>query len=342
MESKETKERSSNFELLRIVLMLMIIVLHYFNGGMGGLFGAVESETINYYLAHFLESLCIIAVNVFVIITGYFSCKKTIIKISKIINLYGLSIFYGVVISFATIMFTHQTLNLSNVKKILVVAFDRWFLVIYCILYLLIPYINKLINSLKQKQFEILLIINTIVFYIWPTIFTSTTVKDGGYGIINFVNLYMVGAYIKMYRDNNISKRLSIVIYLVCTIITTVHSFSGWAAWNYNTITNLIGSIAIFELFKSIKIKKSTIINKLSTYTFSTYIIHENAFWAKILYREIFHSNKYWSSNKMILNLLISTIGIYVICILIEFVRRLILKKIIDDNIDKIQYEISC
>jgi len=338
-ENKETKERSSNFELLRIILMLMIIVLHYFNGKMGGLLSAVENQSFNYYLSHFLESLCIIAVNVFVIITGYFSYKKTKVKINKVINLYGLSIFYGIIISVGIIFITKIDLKLSS---ILTVAFNRWFVVIYCILYLLIPYINKLINSLTKKQFEILLIINIIFFYIWPTFFTTTTIKDGGYGIINFVNLYMIGAYIKIHRDNNISKKLSIIVYLICTTITTIHSFSEAVAWNYNTITNLIGSIAIFELFKSMKMKNNKFINKLSTYTFSTYIIHENAFLATILYRKIFSSNEYWNSNWMFFNLVISVIGIYVICIALEFIRRLIFKKIFDDKIEKIKYEISC
>lgn len=338
-ENKETKERSSNFELLRIILMLMIITLHYFNGKMGGLLSAVEHKSFNYYLSHFVESLCIIAVNVFIIITGYFSYKKTKIKISKVINLFGLSIFYGILISVVIIFTTDTEFKL---RSILTVAFSRWFVVIYCILYLFIPYINKLINSLTKKQFEILLIINTIFFYIWPTFFTETTIKDGGYGIINFINLYMIGAYIKLYRDNNISKKISIIVYLTCTIITTIHSFSKTTAWNYNTIINLIGSIAIFELFKSIEMKNHKCINKLSTYTFSTYIIHENAFLVTILYRKIFSANEYWNSNGMFLNLITSVIGIYIICIIIEFVRRLIFKKIFDDKIEKIKYEISC
>lgn len=342
VENKETKKRSSNFELLRIVLTLMIIALHYFNRTYGGLLKEVENNSFNYYLSHILESACIIAVNVFIIITGYFSCKKNSIKLHKPINLYALSIFYGIIISGIVIFITKMNIDLSVIKKILTTTFSRWFVVIYCILYLLIPYINKLINSLTKKQFRILLIINTIFFYLWHTFFTTTTVEDGGYGIINFINLYMIGAYIKMYKDEDIAKRKSILVYLACTLITTIYSFFTGRAWAYTTIMNLISSIAIFELFKSVKIKENKFINKLSTYSFSTYIIHENSFFAIILYRGLFHSNEYWNNNLMIVNLIISIVGIYAICVLIEFVRRLIFKRIFDDKIEKVKYEISC
>lgn len=334
-------ERSSNIELLRIILIIMIIVLHYFNASMGGLLGAVEENSVNYYLSHFLESLCIIAVNVFIIITGYFSYKKTSIKISKPINLFVMSIFYGIIISCTIIFMDNSGINKLHIYEIVKVSLTRWFVVIYCILYLLIPYINKLINSLTKKQFKTLLLINIIFFYVWP-IFSGITIQDGGYGIVNFVNLYMIGAYIKMYKDENVPKTLSIIVYLECTLITTICSFYITRCWLYSNIINLISSIALFELFKSIKMKNSKLINKLATYTFSTYIIHENSFLVTVLYRKVFSSDQYWNSNYMILNLIICTFGIYAICILVEFIRRLLFKKIIDDKINNIKYEISC
>ena len=62
--------RKSNIELLRIILIIMIITLHYLNGGIGGALSNTNPNTFNYYLITFIESLCIVAVNVFIIITG--------------------------------------------------------------------------------------------------------------------------------------------------------------------------------------------------------------------------------------------------------------------------------
>ena len=79
--------RQSNIELLRIIMILAIIGLHYFNGEMGGLLVNAKTNTLNYYISHIIESLFIVAVNVFVLITGYFSVSKKSINFRKLIQL---------------------------------------------------------------------------------------------------------------------------------------------------------------------------------------------------------------------------------------------------------------
>lgn len=318
----------------------MIIILHYFNSQMGGLFENVKKFSMNYWISHFIESACIIAVNIFIIITGYFSYKKEEVRISKVIKLLFLMFFYGIIISSAIIS---TGLVKFNIKDFVMSVTSRWFVIIYIILYLMIPYINKIINSLSQKEFRTLMLINIFFFYLWPTIFTGTTLKDGGYGIINFINLYMIGCYIRLFKDDNkISKFLLLLIYILCTCLTCAFSVFSSRAWEYSSIMNLANSIVLFLFFKELNIKGNKIINQLSTYTFAIYLIHENSFISTILYRKLFHSDKYWNNNLMIVNLIISVIGIYSICIAIEFLRRVLFRKIFDDNIDKIQWTISC
>lgn len=341
-------ERNSNFEFLRIILILMIITLHYINGDIGGLLYNVDIGSFNYYLSHFLESFCIIAVNVFVIITGYFSYKKTSIKISKVLKLFLLSIFYGLVISIGIILFKKIPIDISVIKQIVSTCFSRWFVVIYCILYLLIPYINKIVHSINEKQLRTLIIINVIFFYIWPSFFTMTTLTDNGYGIINFVNLYLIGVYIRLYKDSFNKMFVSIIVFLLSTGITFWFSLnSNWAwyvptHWDYSFIFNLISSVSFFLIFKNIKIKNNKFINKLASYSFAIYIIHENSFLRKILYRDIFNSDLYWNRKSMIINLVITVIGIYIVCVVIEFIRRVLFKRVVDNNIDKVKKENSC
>ena len=44
----------------------------------------------------------------------------------------------------------------------------------------------------------------------------------------------------------------------------------------------------------------------------------------------------------MIVHLGFTVISIFILCIALEYIRRLVFKKWIDDNIDKIKYEIDC
>ena len=64
-------KRQANFELLRIVAMLMIIVLHYLNKG-ELLTAYTTDRTVINYAAHLIEAFCIVAVNCYVLLSGYF------------------------------------------------------------------------------------------------------------------------------------------------------------------------------------------------------------------------------------------------------------------------------
>ena len=70
-----TKKRNANFELLRIIAMLMIVVLHY-NSHSGALLIPGEPATGVQIFATLMESFCITGVNVYVFLSGYFLWKK--------------------------------------------------------------------------------------------------------------------------------------------------------------------------------------------------------------------------------------------------------------------------
>lgn len=335
--------RKSNIELLRIILIMMIITLHYLNGGIGGALSNTNPNTFNYYLITFIESLCIVAVNVFIIITGYFSYKKNSIKVSKTVHLFSLCIFYGVLIYLFMIIIKHTIINKDSIGVLLKTILNRWFVLSYIILYLFIPYLNKLINSISKENLKLLIIINTIFFYIFSTFYINTLIHDNGYGIINFISLYFIGAYIGKYYDKKkIMKYKTIAVYIGCALLTLLFSLlTNKEAFAYSSVFNVVGAIALFLTFKNIDIKGNKLINKISTYTFSTYIIHENAFLGVFLYKTVFKCNKFYNSNLLIVNLIYTVLGIYLICIIIEFIRRLLFSKLIDKNIEKIKYEIK-
>lgn len=333
---KETNKitRNSNIELLRIVLILMVISLHYLNGADwgGGLLSHVTQGSLNYYIANFLESAFIMAVDTFIIITGYFSLNKTSIRIAKPIKLYSLLIFYGLIFSAFMLCFKNPVMNFETLKFVAKTICYRWFLVIYCVLYILIPFLNKFIHSLTQKQFFTLLVINAIFFYVINTFSPWLTVNDYGYGIVNFINLYLVGAYLKLYHPDPLPKKIGSLIFLGCVLFTTVFSiiplaFASSRAWSYISIFNLISAIALFEFFRAMDIKYNSVINYFASYTFAVYIINGCGPVPPFVYRKIFKSDLYWNHPHMIFNFIICVLGFYCICVVIEFMRRCLFSK---------------
>lgn len=232
--------------------------------------------------------------------------------------------------------------TIHNCLKMVKMATSQWFVIIYSILYLLIPFINPVIRVMSKKNYQQLLMIDIFFFYIWPTFYTSTTSNDAGYGIVNFISLYFIGAYINKFQTSKIAMWKSFSAYIIFSLITMTFSFYFENAWNYNSIFVLGGAIALFEFFISLKIKYNSVINMLAAFTFSVYLINVNGLFNKFLCQSVFHSNYYWHKSMIILNSIITVAGIYIICICLEFLRRQLFdKKIFNLLVNKVRSSIK-
>ena len=111
--------RDSSFELLRIIMMIYIVFIHF--GSVSGYYSyAPKLPTGHYYLYHFAWLATRCPVNVFFILTGYFLTKKDIsykkIK-EKIKKIYKLMIFYSITICLTGLIFHLWKFNEINIPK---------------------------------------------------------------------------------------------------------------------------------------------------------------------------------------------------------------------------------
>ncbi|MDE5952479.1 MAG: acyltransferase family protein, partial [Acetatifactor sp.] len=65
------KKRIASIELLRILAMMMVVMLHYLSKG-ELLTSLTEEFDASSYIAWLLEAFSIVAVNVYMLISGYF------------------------------------------------------------------------------------------------------------------------------------------------------------------------------------------------------------------------------------------------------------------------------
>ena len=82
---KKLKSRDSNFEAMRILSMFFIVMYHIFVHGK-----VLEHATGKIsILSIFIESILLVCVNSFILVTGYFQCEKKINfeKVIKIISI---------------------------------------------------------------------------------------------------------------------------------------------------------------------------------------------------------------------------------------------------------------
>lgn len=344
MSSDENTIRDSNFELLRIVLISMIICLHYLK--YGGALHALKPFNSNYYIALGLESLFIIAADCFILITGYYQINGKL-KLKKVINLWTQVIFYSVTISS---IFWFTKIEPINISKIFVTFFPiisgtYWFVTLFIVLYLFSPFLNIALHNMKKEDHKKLILVSAVFFVLLPSI-NFTYFTDTGYSLYNFVFLYCVGAYVRKYDLPVKNLTFFLFGYLMCSFlifsgVMLLRTFSETPEyfftdpWNYNFIFVELGAICLFMVFKNIKIQ-SPMINFIATSVFGIYLISNHPFVLDVLYSKILHCADYYYSPLFVRHMLFSGVGILVSCLIIDFFRQklfLVLHKLIPKSI---------
>lgn len=339
-------ERKSNFELLRIVLMLFIVAGHVtmYSGKLSVI------GTSDYYITNITRSFCMISVNTFILLSGYFGIK---LKVDKLIKLDFRVIFYTWIIFIISVILKIHEINI--IKDILlifpVITKQYWFITIYFVLCIISPFLNKFLNSLSKQELKIFLIISFVLFYIISSfcylVNAEQIIYDAGYGIVNFVCLYSLGYYLKNYYEDKYNFKVYLISYIIISlftflsneIITRIMGFYFNSFISYNTVFTLLGAIFLFMAFKNLNIKNTKTINKIASKCLIVYVLHMNPTISKYLFKNILKVNEL-TGIKLILGLIIIPFIIYAISYVIDIIVDFILKPI-ENKIPKKQFELS-
>ena len=331
------KNRSSNFELLRIISMLFIILHHFciYNNYQFNKYITLNDISFSFFRCGGKLGVCL-----FVMTTGYFMIKKNI-KFNKLIELEIQVLFYSIGTYLIFIIFFHKEFILNEFIKCLFPNSFKlyWFFSSYFILYLCIPYLNKLILSITKKEFFSLLIIGFVFLILIPSIiFINKTIPD----TIYVFYYYMIGSYIRLYVKNIHWKfrllGICFIMYMYIVFIFTylnILSLSNSSLQQYTFIIShfssilvFICAISLFLFFKNISISKNKIINYLASFSFGVYLFHEHIFMRDYLWGDLFNINKIIKTKNIFLYGLLVAVTIYIAGSLIELIRILLFSKI--------------
>lgn len=348
----ENKMRESNFELLRIIAMMFIFVYHYIN--YGGILN-VGSYTINKLIALFLYSGGRVGVNIFILIMGYFMINSKF-KIKKVFKMMFQVFFYSVILAILSVYRLNSNFEATSIKEYFtpILSAVYWFATYYVIIYLITPFLNKLIKSLGKNGCKKLIIISTVILSLIPTI--SYRITFASELFTWFVYMYILGAYIREYnfdfKNKKTSKILSLLypivafITVIITILINKYCYCNIDITHFYgmySILVVISSISIFMWFKNMHIKGNKIINFFGKTSFAVYLLHDHLLYKNILWTLDVKTQLVEQSPAYIFigHLFISMILIYILTSIIEFLRINILEKplfkikIFDKYLDK-------
>ena len=335
------KNRNSNIELLRLVLMFMVVLLHFNNDTMGGAFVYARNFPTENFVLHFLESLSVCAVNCFMIVSGYFLYTNRRIKFSKVADILLIVVFYRFLNYLMQIVFLREPVSVKHLIALFLPM--NYFAIFYVICYMFSPFAAKMWNDLDNRKSDILVSLLLSIFVVVPTLLDisenvnlkiaaslspiSTVGNGGGYTIVQFFVMLSLGMWL---RKRKFAPKANMLLgfYIGSSLIMTLLIKMLPSLYNYCSIFTVITAVCIFLLFNKMKMQNRAL-NFCSKSCFAIFCIHTGGFantlWKKYLITEGhfttgFANTLFWA--------FVSVIAMFFACLVLSVLCRLFFGKI--------------
>lgn len=274
-------KRASNFELLRILLIIFVIALHYNDSSRQGAFFFIENASIlNKFFLYSMESLSLCAVNTFLCLSGFFLSGKDFVNVRKIIHIFTILFAYRI-FSYLPWAITHHNLSLIGFVKCFIPS--NYYANLYCVVVLLSPFLNRVTNKFDEKNYNLFMIMLLTLFSIIPTVTVYLPLSQSvstislygngrGFTIVNFILLYYVGGFIA--KKNYSSITMSLMMYFASSLIICILMFvNRTAIIAYCNIFVVLQAASLIVIFKNFHFQ-SMIVNSIAKSVWGIFCIH--------------------------------------------------------------------
>ncbi len=282
--------RNSSIELMRIIAMSMVLLHHFCGQVVGFQFytvgGGSYIKTINWIPVIFMESFTIVAVNVFILISGYFSIKLRLSSVLKFVIVCSLFLMFHL---FFRVVYLKEPL--MNYMQIImpITKNSAWFVKCYFMLMLLSPILNKAFASITKQQ-ALIMAISFFVINIYMGFIHRNPINSDGYTVSQMIFIYFIGRLMNLFSIPQKLTRckwgylyilLSFILALGICISVKYAPKEAFRLLSYNNPLVIISSICFFSIF-ILGHFENRILNYLATGAFGIYLIHQNyIFWIK-------------------------------------------------------------
>uniref|UniRef100_UPI0040575DC8 acyltransferase n=1 Tax=Acetatifactor sp. TaxID=1872090 RepID=UPI0040575DC8 len=339
--------RMANLELLRCIAMMMVVVLHYL--GKSNLLGDMSagSLTTTQIVAWVLEAFSIVAVNVYMLISGYF-LSSTSFKLSRLIKLWLQVWFYSVGVGLLAAVTGILPAEECNTHYLLSLIFPvsmghYWFMTAYIFLYLILPLIGMAVQKMSKGQMQMSLGGLLLVFCVLKSILPFRLEMDSkGYDCIWYLCVFLTAAYIRRFGLPLIQKKwkavclygiASMAIFTETMCLHQVYLRTGSlglimkVALEYNHIFPFLAAVGLFVTFLMTDV--SGVIAKLALriapYTLGVYLLHENM-GVRYAWQEWLGANKVSSIPGLLFWVLAAVVIVFIVGVIADILRDLFMK----------------
>lgn len=321
MNLEKLQNRNPAMDILRIVAVLCVISIHFFyHTG----YYSTTADNVPMYFATVLRTLFSVCVPLFMILSGFLLCNKTLKKgyysgIRKTIIVYILVAIACIIYKSCNGSYTLTTLTFFTGIFDFSGANYSWYIEMYIGLFLIIPFLNIIYKNLDSRKQKNILLITLIAITILPSLFnafkfdsyewwanpatdtdTQKLMPSWWVGIYP-ITYYFTGCYIREYGTK--IKNVFLIIALVIAIF-------GFGTFNFyrcygSTFTTAnyvywygiepyVMSVLIFLIISKLKleninVKAKFVLWKISDLVLGTYLV--SFIFDSIYYYEILNIN---------------------------------------------------
>ena len=310
------KERNYGLDVLRCVAMIMVVILHFLDKG--GLLRTLSDEgnfTAKDVTAWLLEALCIVAVNLYMLMSGYLLYQGRF-RLSRLLGLVGKVWLYSVMVGFIGIALGTPAEPVDTYFKLRLLfpisMNTYWFMTAYIFFYMLVPVLGIAARAMTRTQMKVMLgcliFFHVIIKSITPA---QLTVDASGMDAMWYVVLFFVSVYIRRFCSKNVTEVVQsngtvaessnglsgnsvtyVLLYVVAALLIfgeamalrTVYIKTGSLSYilnisyAYNHVLVLLASVLLFIAFLKAKIPSGIgkVFAFLGKYSLGVYLLHEN------------------------------------------------------------------
>jgi surface polysaccharide O-acyltransferase-like enzyme len=335
--------------------MMMVVCLHTLNHG--GLIGeALIPGTVNWYLGNIIFAASNVAVNCFVLLSGYFQCTSQF-KLKRIVGIWVQAACYSVALYAAAGIFSGTFSIVGFARSALPVTMKQyWFTTAYLLMYAVSPFLNQAIRAMSRRMH---LMCCCVLLAIFSAMHNLVYISDfgnilGGSSFLWFCILYLVAAYIRLYVPIETKKgKLYFGVYLLSGFLIAAERFAAYAVtplvfgrvmldsffYANNSILMIIASIALLLAMRTLEIRVA-VVNKIIGFVaplvFGVYLIHDHPS-VRVPLWKLLNPPAYAESVWMIPYVFTCVVGIFFCCCAVEWIRQKLFRVCgIDSLIDRI------
>lgn len=279
-------------ELLRIVAMFFVLIVHadFFSLGAPSA-GEMRTAPWTSAAALFVEFATVVCVNLFVLISGYFSISW---KMRSFAGFVFQCLFFFLGIWMLMTISGLAPFSARDLAACFGLMENNWFVKAYVGLYLLAPVLNAFVARSTKRELAIFI----VLFYLFQFSYGWLFIKAmsdyrGGYSVLSFVGLYFIGRYIRLHGGRWCALKRSryLGVYLGTVALLTVavmilglllpeksglFSVAIYELVAYNAPSVMLCSVALFLYFTRLKFQ-SRAVNRIAGSAFAVYLLHTSS-----------------------------------------------------------------